>query len=204
MPLRLPVRGGSRMVIEETILKRISLLILCAVVGALLPMKQVAAQEGPLLLRPAVIDLDLIRREAAVAKDVRAQIGKYHEAFLAENKKDEEALRVAGQELSRKRTILAPDAFAEERRKFEQYLEEVQRAVQKRKRDLDRVQEETMRKFGAVLTKVIAELAQERKLTLILRKDQTFLVAKKLNITADVLKRLDKKLPTLKVPPPGK
>jgi Skp family chaperone for outer membrane proteins len=179
-------------------------LFFCAVVGALLPAQQMAAQEEPLLLRPAVIDLDLIRREAAVAKDVRTQIAKYHEAFLAENKKDEESLRVAGQELSRKRTILAPDAFAEERRKFEQYLEEVQRAVQKRKRDLDRVQEETMRKFGAVLTKVIAQLAQERKLTLILRKDQTFLVAKKLNITADVLKRLDEQLPTLKVPPPGK
>ena len=204
MPLERPARVASCVVTEETVLKRLTVFFLCAVFFALLPAKQMAAQEEPLLLRPAVIDLDLIRREAAVAKDVRAQISKYHEAFLAENKKDEEALRVAGQELSRKRTILAPDAFAEERRKFEQYLEEVQRAVQQRKRDLDRVQDETMRKFGAVLTKVIAELAQERKLTLILRKDQTFLVAKKLNITADVLKRLDEQLPTLKVPPPGK
>lgn len=185
-------------------MKRRTLLILCVAAAALSPAALTAAPQETLLLRPAVIDLDLIRREAAVFKDVRAQIIKYHEGLQAENKKDEDSLRSESQELARKRTILAPDAFADERRQFEQRLEEVQRTVQTRKRGLDEMQEDAMRKVGTALTKVITEMARELGLTLILRKDQTFFVANQLDITAEVLKRLDKAMPTLKIALPPK
>lgn len=183
-------------------MNRRTLLILCVAAAAFFPGGLMAAQPETLLLRPAVIDLDLIRREAAVFKDVRAQIIKYHEGLQAENKKDEEKLRNESQELARKRTILSPDAFADERRKFEQRLEDVQRVVQDRKRGLDRVQEEAMRKVGRALTRVITDMAKQLRLTLILRKDQTFFVANQLDITGEVLKRLDKAMPSLKLNPP--
>jgi len=161
------------------------------------------AQGQKSLVRLAIIDVEAIRRQTAVVKDILGQIEKYRAGFQAEIKKEEDALRSANEELTRQRAILSPEAFAEERRKFEQRLEGVQRLLQKRKQELDDVRNEAMRTVQGALNDVVAELAQERRLTLILRKNQTILAAKALDITPIVLKRMDKKLPNLKVRKPG-
>ena len=62
---------------------------------------------------------------------------------------------------------------------------------------------EAVKKVEAVLNKIITEVSKELSLGLILRKNQTVLVAKELDITPNVLKRLDTALPTLKVSDPG-
>jgi Skp family chaperone for outer membrane proteins len=155
------------------------------------------------LLNLAVIDTEVIRRNSRAFKDIGAQIVKYRKAIQADIQKDEEALRSANEELARKRAILAPETFAEERRQFEERLVQVQRTVQNRKKDLERVGLEAVRKVEAVLNKIITEVAKEQSLGLILRKNQTVLVAKELDITPRVLKRLDTALPSLKVSDPG-
>jgi len=151
----------------------------------------------------AVIDTAVIRRNSKAFKDLRAQIVKYRNAIQADIQKDEEALRSANEELARKRAILAPETFAEERRQFEERLMQVQRTVQNRKKDLDRVAAAAVKKVEAVLNKIINEVAKEQSLGLILRKNQTVLVAKELDITPYVLKLLDTALPSLKVSDPG-
>ena len=80
---------------------------------------------------------------------------------------------------------------------------QVQRTVQKRKKDLERVAAEAVKKVEAVLNKIITDVANEQSLGLILRKNQTVLVANELDITPHVLKRLDTALPSLKVSDPG-
>lgn len=155
------------------------------------------------LLNLAVIDTEVIRRKSRAFKDIGAQIAKYRSAIQADIQKEEEALRSANEELARKRAILAPETFAEERRQFEERLVQVQRTVQKRKKGLDRVAAEAIKKVEAVLNKIITEVAKEQALGLILRKRQTVLVAAELDITPQVLKRLDTALPSLKVSDPG-
>ena len=183
--------------------------ILCALVIVASPTGPAAAQQPEAdkdvitLLNMAVIDTDVIRRNSMAFKDIGAQIAKYRKAIQADIQKDEEALRSANEELARKRAILAPETFAEERRQFEERLVQVQRTVQKRKKDLDRVAAEAVKKVEAVLNKIITDVAKEQSLGLILRKNQTVLVAKELDITPYVLKRLDTALPALKVSDPG-
>lgn len=152
----------------------------------------------------AVIDIDEIRRKASVVKDIRAQIGKFRNAFQADIQKEEEALRNADKELARKRTILTPDAFSEERRKFQQRVAEVQRLVQDRKQKLDSALATAMRKVEVTLKDIVTEMAKKKKLTLILRKEQTVLVAPGLSITQEVLRKVEEKLPALKIPDIGK
>ena len=152
----------------------------------------------------AVIDIDEIRRKASVVKDIRAQIGKFRNAFQADIQKEEEVLRNADKELARKRTILSPDAFAEERRKFQQSVVEVQRLVQKRKQELDSAMANAMRKVELTLTDIVTDMAKKKKLTLILRKEQTVLAAPSLSITKEVLRLVEEKMPSLKIPDIGK
>lgn len=162
------------------------------------------AEENYSYINVAVIDIDEIRRKASVVKDIRAQIGKFRNAFQADIQKEEEVLRNADKELARKRTILTPDAFAEERRKFQQRVVEVQRLVQKRKQELDGAMANAMRKVELTLTDIVADMAKKKKLTLILRKEQTVLVAPSLSITKEVLRMVEEKMPSLKIPDIGK
>lgn len=172
-----------------------SRLLLCAMV--LFVALPADAQNAPIKI--AIIDIEAIRLHAAVVKDIRSQIVKYRKVYQAMIQKEEEELRNANQELARKRAILSPEAFSEERRKWEQRLADVQRMVQTRKQDLDKAQGEAMSKVEGVLNGIVLELAEEKGLNLILGKNQTVLAAKSLHITKEVLKRLDKKLPSLKL-----
>ncbi len=180
-----------------------ALVILASMTGPAAAQQPDADKDVITLLNMAVIDTEVIRRNSMAFKDIGAQIAKYRKAIQADIQKDEEALRSANEELARKRAILAPETFAEERRQFEERLLQVQRTVQKRKKGLERVGFEALKKVEAVLNKIITEVAKEQSLGLILRKNQTVLVAKELDITPYVLKRLDTALPALKVSDPG-
>ncbi len=180
-----------------------ALVILSSLTGPAAAQQPEAGQDVITLLNMAVIDTEVIRRNSRAFRDIGKQIAKYRKAIQADIQKDEEALRSANEELARKRAILAPETFAEERRQFEERLVQVQRTVQKRKKGLERVGLEAVKKVEAVLNKIITEVSKELSLGLILRKSQTVLVAKELDITPNVLKRLDMALPTLKVSDPG-
>lgn len=158
---------------------------------------------GPVPLSIAVVDIDQIRREATAVIAAREQINKYHAAIQAEIQKEEVALRDANQELARQRTVLSPEAFNEERRKFEQRLVDVQRTVQERREEMDNIQNDVMRRMNEAMAEVVSELAQEQKFGLILRLDQTVFAADPLLITKAVLERLNKKLPSIKVAEPA-
>jgi Skp family chaperone for outer membrane proteins len=180
-----------------------ALVILASLTGPAAAQQPVTGKDVITALNMAVIDTEVIRRNSRAFKDIRAQIAKYRKAIQADIQKEEEALRSANEELARKRAILAPETFAEERRQFEERLVQVQRTVQKRKKDLERVAAAAVRKVEAVLNKIIDEVANEQSLGLILRKNQTVLVATELDITPHVLKRLNTALPSLKVSDPG-
>lgn len=185
-------------------IRRLVLFGVCAFAALVALPRPSVSQVEKAPLKIAVIDIDQIRRDALVVKDIRGQVSQLREGFQTEIQREEEALRNANQELARQRTILSPEAFAEERRKFEQRLVVVQRMVQQRKQELQKTQGEAMEKVESVLNDVVTKVAQELGLTLILRKSQTVLVASHLNVTNLVLERLDQDIPSLKISSPGK
>lgn len=156
----------------------------------------------PVLPGVAVIDMTRIRSESLAIKDISRQIEERRTAFRAEIQEEEEALREANKELNRQRSILSPEAFTEERVKFETRLSEVQRRVQEFRRDLDQSRAGAMAELQGTLNRVVADLAKEQSLVFILRRDQTVLVAENLDITGLVLDRVNKALPSVEVPEP--
>jgi len=152
----------------------------------------------------AVIDVQVILIDAKAVKNIRDQITKFGTQFEEEIEKERNGIRTANQELARQRTILSPEAFAEKRRKFEQRVVEVQRLVQQRQRELDISRNEAMIVVNKAYTGIVSKIANERNLAVILRKNQTAYAVTSLDITKEVLSRLDKKMPTVKVSKPGK
>ena len=163
-----------------------------------------AEEKAPEVMRIAIVDADSILRDATVVKGIREQILDYRKKYENEFKKEEEALRTANEDLAKKRTILSPEAFAEERRKFERKVVDVQRLVQVRKQDLDKAQGVAMSKVEEALNQIINEIVTEHKLSIIMKSNQTVYYTRSIDVTQAVLDRLNKKLPSIKVPAPGK
>jgi Skp family chaperone for outer membrane proteins len=168
------------------------------------PTTSCLAQGTGSVARIAVIDINLIIRDALAFNAIREQISKYRKIFQAEIQKEEEALRNANQELARQRTLLSAEAFSEKRKDFEKRVAGVQRLVQQRKQNLDRSQGAAMGKIQKRLNEIVTVFALEQDISLILRKDQTILAAKGLRATKVVLDRLNAAMPTIKVAAPAK
>ncbi len=168
------------------------------------PLAKAAAAPKKSVFRLAVINIDAIRINAKVARDIRSQVSHYRKAFREDVEKEEQQIRTANDELAQQRAILSPEAFAEERKKFELRLIQVQRRVQERKQALDKSQSEAFKKVQAILNDIVIKMAKDNKLTLILRSDQVVFWAQALDITKAVLDEVDKQLPSFKVAEPKK
>jgi outer membrane protein len=154
-------------------------------------------------VRVAVLDVERVRLNAAAVKAIRSKLGTYLDVYRADTQKEEQEIRTAQDELARKRTVLSPDAYAEERKKLEDRLAEAQGRVQRRRQALERVNVEAMEHVKQSLEAIVSEIAAERQLTLIIRKDQAVFAIPAIEITDEVLKRLDQRLPSVQISDPG-
>lgn len=153
--------------------------------------------------RMAVLDIERVRRNAVAVQAIRSQLGGYLEVYRTETQKEEQQIRAAQDELAGKRAVLSPDDYAEERRKLEGRLVEAQGRVQRRRQSLERVNAEAMEQVKQTLEVIVAEIAREQGLSVILRKDQVVFVSPVLEITDEVLRRLDQRLPSIAIGDPG-
>ncbi|MBL8667223.1 MAG: OmpH family outer membrane protein [Rhodospirillales bacterium] len=162
-----------------------------------------SARAAPADTQIAVLDIERVRRSAAAVQAIRIQLGTYLDVYRAATQREEQEIRTAQDELAGKRGELSPEGYADERHKLEGRLVEAQGRVQQRRQALERVNMEAMDQVKQTLESIISEIARERNLTVILRKDQVVYVVPPLEITDEVLRRLDQRLPTVTIANPG-
>lgn len=151
-----------------------------------------------------IVDMQRIQRDAAASKSIQAQLQKQVATDKQDITKEENELRKIETELGQQRALISPEAFAERRRVFEQRVSNLQRDVQNKNRELDKSRAAALQTVQNALREVIEQMVTERRLILILTKDQTVFSAPELEITDEVIKRLNAKLPSVNVPLPGK
>ncbi len=162
--------------------------------------QETATKDDPLNI--AVINLQRINREAKIFDSIRSQIDAYRQDFQAVIQAEEDELRKADRELARQRTILAPEAYAAERQKFEKRIVDFQRRGQKRKQDLDGARTRALVDANNIVRQVVADVATEYKVNLILRSDLVAYYVKAMDMTDEVLQKLNATASTVKVPQP--
>lgn len=143
----------------------------------------------------AIIDVQKILRESTAVKSLSRGLEERRGRYQTELRKEEETLRNADQELARQRSILSAEVYAQKRSKLEQRVASLQRGARKRKKGLDRLFANGMSTVQNELAKVAKEIAEERGLDLILSKATVVIVKPKFEITKEVVKRLNARLP---------
>jgi Skp family chaperone for outer membrane proteins len=152
----------------------------------------------------AVIDVQRVIRESLSTKSIGPQLKKIKRTYTDEVERQEKELRAADRKLAGQRAILSPDAYAEKRKEFQRKAGGAQRTLQARKRIIDQAIGKSMRKIHRAISEVTTEIAKERSIGLVLPRASVFYREKGYDITAEVLKRLNKRLPTVSVALPEK
>ncbi len=173
--------------------------IVFLIVATLVPAAGRTFAQGAASPGIGIVDVQKVLRDSKASKSIRPTIDKMRKEFQKQVSEQEQSLRQAEQELSRQRAILAPEAFAQKRRIFGEQARDAQKSVQKRRRDLDRAFNETKNEILKSLIVVAQKVATEKKLNILIEKRFVFISAKKLDVTDEIIKRLDKLLPTVAI-----
>lgn len=174
--------------------------------AALFAGDQADAQEGQALAvsQIGVVNIDAIRANSEAFKKARAEIMKYNDAANAALQKENDQLSAANEELNRKRTLLAPEAFAAERKSFEQSVAEFQRKLQEQQKSVNQIQVDAIGKINAKIAEIVTDYAKQNNLALVLPAQGVVLRADSMSMDAYVLERLNKELPSVTVSLPAK
>lgn len=149
--------------------------------------------------RFAVIDLQKILREASATKTIRPQVEKLKKKYQDQFESYEKDLRAANQDLQRQRTIITPEAYAERLKTFKEQVTRRQREVQSVQRMLDKAGSDALGMVHRKFREITEEIARERAIELIVPRSGLLFVDPKYDISDEVLKRLNKQLPSVKV-----
>jgi Skp family chaperone for outer membrane proteins len=156
--------------------------------------------KGALLV---IIDIAQVVRDSAAARAMRTQVERQQAALRAEDEKTDKDLRAAEQELVQQRTILAPEAFNQKRRDFERRVNEAQQSAQGKRRDLEEAFAAAQRRIEAAMNEVVIEVAKENDYKAVLPRAVVVASHDSIDITDEVLQRLNKKIPTVSVSTPA-
>ena len=151
----------------------------------------------------AVVDVQLILRDSTAAAGIRDQMEKHQTSFQNEITQQENALRNADQDLAQKKAVLSAEAYQAQVQEFQKKVATLGELVQKRKRQLDEAFGKAMKQVQDALMDVVQQQMKEAGANIVLPRTAVVEVSKEMDITQESLKRLNQKLPSVKVVVPA-
>ncbi|MEQ8370693.1 MAG: OmpH family outer membrane protein [Alphaproteobacteria bacterium] len=139
----------------------------------------------------AVFRLLDILNDSVAMQDFRARRDAAWEAYRASVKAEEEALVAADEDLAAQRSLLTQEVFAQRRQELLERVRAFQQKEQEARSALDRAQGQAQEEISRAILEVVSAYATEKKLELVLEQSQVYLNIRALDITNDILQRLD-------------
>ena len=147
----------------------------------------------------AVVDFRGVLAKSSAAGSVRKQLDIERSKYKKEFAEVEKKLRVAQQKLAKQRAIVTAEAFEKRARELKDKAREAQKRAQVTNQLLKKSFDQSMNEIRKNLVKIIAEVAEETGAGVVLFRSAIVIAVKKLEVSQEVLKRLNEKLPTVKV-----
>ena len=147
----------------------------------------------------AVLDVQQVLRRAKAAKGIRVAMEARRKAFEEEIAKERRGLKVAEQQLRKQSTILSPEAINDKRRLLENNISDLRRRAEQKRGILNRAFNGATQKLRQEIAKILAALMKEQNITITLARKAVLVFDQRLNVTEEVLKRLDKNLSHIKI-----
>jgi len=146
-----------------------------------------------------IVDIKKIVNESVAAKKIATKIEKKRKKFQEEVSEEEEKLHEEEQELAKQRNVLAKEVFQERAAEFKKKLVAAQRMVQSRRSQLENAYVKALEIVKDNTLEIIEEMAEDRNFNVAIPKSQLLYADKNLDISEEVLKKLNDNLPDVDV-----
>jgi outer membrane protein len=161
-----------------------------------------AQRAASLPLGVIIVDIQQVQRESLPGKSLAAQRDKYQQQFQSEFNSARQSLQRRDQELAKQKGTIPQEAYDQKVKALEQYVVAFQNRTQMAVRALEKSTDGAMTELMNTILTVTGEIASEMGANLVLPKQQVILHEPRMDVTAQVIERLNQKLPSVHFPPP--
>ena len=147
----------------------------------------------------AVVDFRGVLAKSEAARNIRSAVDEKRQELRKYFLEVENSLRDEQKNLSKKRSIVTAEAFEKRARKLKEKAQSAQKLAQTSNQKLKKSFDQAMDKVQKELVRIVAEVAEESGVGVVLFRSAIVIAVKKLDISKEVLTRLNKKLPDVKV-----
>ena len=158
---------------------------------------QISSELEPVSL--AVVDFRGVLSKSEAARNIRSVVDEKRQELRKYFLEVENSLRDEQKDLSKKRSIVTAEAFEKRAQKLKEKAQSAQKLAQTSNQKLKKSFDQAMDKVQKELLRTVAEVAEESGVGVVLFRSAIVIAVKKLDISKEVLKRLNKKLPDVKV-----
>ena len=143
--------------------------------------------------RIGLADLNGVLRAADANVKVRELLDIQRQKFQSEFSKVEAELQQTERDLMSKRELLSAEEYDKQIKAFQVRVTRLQQDIQKQRQSIDNAYQKAQSDIRGEAISVITEIASELQLDLVLKRDSSLIFLPHLNISDEVLKRLNKR-----------
>jgi outer membrane protein len=148
----------------------------------------------------AVINYQRVMAEAKAPASIRDQVDARRKVLQDAIAKERQRLVTAEKELAKQRAVLSAEAFDERRGEFDKKVDDVEKSLQERGRRIERQAASALNEVRDAIIRIVGGLSEERGFNIVLPSSGVLLFSPRVDLTRDVIARLDGQLPDVKVP----
>lgn len=150
-------------------------------------------------LRIAVVDIQALLKDSKAAKSIETQLATIRKNFQAEVDAEEKSLQTKERAIADQKSSLKEDELKAKITAFQKDVAASQKKIQEKKAKLDKGVGEAIGQLRNEIVKDVADIGTKQNLDLVLARTDVVIVSKNLDITQQVLQRLDAELPSVTV-----
>jgi Skp family chaperone for outer membrane proteins len=143
--------------------------------------------------RIALVDLDGVLRAADANNRVRELLDGQRAKFQEEFRAIEVNLQQSERDLLAKRELMSKDEYEKLVTAFQARVSSVQKEIQYKRQSIDNAYQKALSDIRKLAIGVITKIASEREIDLILNRDSSVIFLPHLNISDEVLSRLNER-----------
>ena len=151
------------------------------------------AEKSMEVKRIALVDLDGVLRAADANNRVRELLDGQRAKFQEEFRAIEVNLQQSERDLLAKRELMAKEEYDKLVTAFQARVSSVQKEIQYKRQSIDNAYQKASNDIRGLAIKVITKIASEREIDLILNRDSSVIFLPHLNISDEVLTRLNER-----------
>jgi Skp family chaperone for outer membrane proteins len=145
----------------------------------------------------ATVNIQKIMRESQAAQSARTQLEQKRSEYQSQITRIEEDLRKQDQALSEQRALLSADALKQKQQEFQGKLLNAQKEVRTKKIQLDKAYGQALQQIQDAVLQIVEESAKTKGLDMVIPVSQVLYAKPEMDITAEVMQKLNAKLPKL-------